>query len=115
MSRPKKESNEGLTRTFAPAITPEERDNQLIALTMDLVERQLRDGTASNQVISHYLKLSTQKYKTEQEILERQKELLEAKTESLKSSKRIEELYENAINAMKDYSGQTNDEDIFAP
>ncbi len=86
-------------------MTPEARENQLIALAVDLAEQQLMDGTASSQVITHFLKLATEKEKTEREILKKQVELLEAKTENLKSSKRIEDLFEQAMEAMKEYRG----------
>ena len=88
-----------------PALTPEAREGQMISLAVDLAERQLRDGTASSQVITHYLKLGSTKERIEQEILEKQKELITAKTEALQSAKRVEELYANAISAMKRYSG----------
>ncbi len=91
-----------------PALTPEARENQLVSLAINLAEQQLRDGTASSQVITHYLKLGTQKEKLEREKLERENELLRAKTESIASAKRVEELYENALKAMRDYSGQSN-------
>lgn len=101
----------GSTRKIRPALTPEARENQLIALAVDLAERQLQDGTASSQVITHYLKLGSTKEKIEKEILEKQKELITAKTEALQSAKRVEELYTNAIAAMKRYSGHgTGDE-----
>lgn len=88
-----------------PALTPEARENQMISLAVDLAEKQLRDGTASSQLITHYLKLGSTKEKVEREILEKQKELIEAKTQSLQSTKRVEELYANAMNAFKKYSG----------
>ena len=97
-------------KKMRPATSPEARENQLISLAVDLAEKQLIEGTASSQVITHYLKLGSTKEKIEREILEKQKELIEAKTENLQSAKRIEELYTNAINAMKNYSGQTNDD-----
>jgi len=99
------------SRKIRPALTPEARENQLISLAVDLAEKQLRDGTASSQVITHYLKLGSTKEKIEKEILEKQKELIEAKTQSLQSAKRIEELYENALDAMRRYSGRSNSED----
>ena len=73
-----------------PAITPEARENQLIALAVDLAERQLLEGTASSQVITHYLKLGSTKERIEKEILEKQKELIMAKTESINSHKHSE-------------------------
>ena len=92
-------------RKIRPALTPEARENQLIALAVDLAEKQLQEGTASSQVITHYLKLGSTKERIEKEILEKQKELISAKTEAIQSAKRVEELYTNAITAMKRYSG----------
>lgn len=89
-----------------PATTPEGRENQLISLAVDLVEKQLRDGTASAQVISHYLKLGSSREALEQERLTKENELLQAKAEAMASQKRIEELYESAIAAMRAYGGQ---------
>ena len=89
-----------------PAINPEARENQMISLAVDLAERQLMEGTASSQVITHYLKLGSTKEKIEKEILENKKELIKAQTESMQSSQKVEELYENALNAMRAYSGQ---------
>ena len=94
-----------------PALTPEARENQLIYLATELAEQQLRDGTASSQVITHYLKLGSTKERIEKEILLKQKDLILAKTEALQSAKRIEELYANAISAMRQYSGNGGDED----
>lgn len=88
-----------------PALTPEARENQLISLAVDLAEKQLQEGTASSQVITHYLKLGSTKERIEKEILEKQKELISAKTEAIQSTKRIEELYAEAITAMKRYNG----------
>lgn len=97
-------------KSTRPALTPEARENQLIALAVDLAEKQLREGTASSQVITHYLKLGSTREKIEQEIMEKQKTLLSAKTDAIKSAQRLEEVYENAIKAMRIYSGQDYDE-----
>ena len=94
-----------------PALTPEARENQMIALAVDLAEEQLRNGTASSQVVTHYLKLGSSKEKLEKEILEKQKELITAKTESIRAAKRVDELYAEAITAMRAYSGDRGDED----
>ncbi len=77
----------------------------MIALAVDLAEKQLREGTASSQVITHYLKLATTREKMEKDILEKQFALIEAKTENLKTAKRKEELYTEAMEAMKSYRG----------
>lgn len=87
------------------ATTPEARELQMAALAVDLAEKQLREGTASSQVITHYLKIASTKERVEREILIKQKELIEAKTEALQSAKRVEELYTHALEAMRRYSG----------
>ncbi len=93
-----------------PARTPEARENQLVSLAYDLAERQLLDGSASSQVITHFLKLGSTKDKKEQDILTEQVKLIRAKTDSIKASHEQRELYEQAINAMKRYSGNRGDD-----
>lgn len=93
-------------RRRRPATTPEGRELQLVSLAVDLAEEQLRNGTASAQVISHYLKLGSSRESLEQERLARENELLRAKAEDLASRKKIEELYTTALDAMRSYSGQ---------
>ena len=100
----KRKNNTELPRG-RPATTPEEREEELINLAVDLAEKQLLDGTASTQVIVHYLKLGSTRGMTEQKMLEKKTELLTAQTESLNSSRRVEELYSNAMKAMQRYSG----------
>lgn len=107
-ARKKKDTETDTAKRIRPAMTPEARENQMIALAVDLAEKQLLEGTASSQVITHYLKLGTTKEKIEREILEKQKDLIVAKTENLQSAKRIEELYTNALKAMQSYSGSLN-------
>lgn len=96
---------------YRPAETPEARENQMIAMSMNLAEQQLRDGTASSQVITHFLKLGTAKAKIELENLEMQKKLTEAKTKQIESAEKTAELYANAIKAMGIYSGRNIDEE----
>lgn len=98
------------SKPLRPALTPEARENQLISLAVDLAEQQLREGTASSQVIAHFLKLGSIKEKIEQEILLEQKKLVTAKTENLKSNKHNEELYKKALEAMGVYSGKSEGE-----
>ena len=88
-----------------PASTVEGREAQLISLATDLVEKQLADGTASSQVISHFLKMGSTREKLEKEKLRRENDLLKAKVESLESGKHIQQLYDEAIDAMRRYSG----------
>ena len=94
-------------RRFRPGSTPEARENQLISLAIDLAEKQLQEGTASSQVITHYLKLGSTKERLEKEKLERENELLRAKTEALESAKHVEA---NALEAMRSYSGHGHED-----
>ena len=105
MAKVNNASSSGSPRKMRPALTPEARENQMISLAVDLAEQQLRNGTASSQVITHFLKLGTTVAQLEKEKLEQENKLLQARTEALESTKRVEELYENAIKAMKKYSG----------
>lgn len=95
-----------------PATTPEGRENQLVSLAVELAEKQMREGTASAQVITHYLKLGSSREKLEQERLAQENELLRAKTEALVSQKDREEVYLNALNAMRSYKGQSGSEEV---
>lgn len=88
-----------------PATTPEARENQLISKAVDLAERQLAEGTASAQVITHYLKLGSSREKLEQERLTQEVSLMQAKREAMASAARVEELYGAAIDAMRAYAG----------
>lgn len=100
------ESNSSTTKRIRPALTPEARQNQLISLAIDLVEKRLIEGTASSQETTHFLKLASTKAHLEEQILEKQKDLIEAKTKSLQSTERIEELYKEAMSAFRRYSGE---------
>lgn len=97
-------------RKIRPALTPEAREKQLVALAVDLVEKRLREGTASSQEVTQILKLGSARASLEKEMLRHQVELVKAKTESLQSAKRVEELYANALKAMRSYSGQGDDD-----
>lgn len=98
-------------RKTRPALTPETREQQLISKAVDLAERQIDEGTASSQIIVHFLKLGTEKAKLEREKLKQENLLTQAKIESLQSSARVEELYAQAIDAMRRYSGHGGDLD----
>lgn len=113
MAKVKTSNAQGLVRKGRPALSPEARENQMISLAMDLAEQQLRDGTASSQLITEFVKRGSTKARLEQEILAEQKDLILAKTEAMKSAKRVEELYTNALNAMRKYSGQGDPDDEY--
>lgn len=104
MPRPARAENKPARRS-APAFTLEEREDQLIALAMDLAEEQMRDKTVSAQVLAQFVRAGSSKDRLELEKLKKENQLLLAKTEALQSSKRVEELYKNALTAMKSYSG----------
>ena len=106
MAKAKATSSPNASRKMRPALTPESRENQLISLAVDLVEQRLIDGTASAQEVTHLLKLGTAKERLEREKLEEENKLLRAKTENLQSQKKMEEMYEQALDAMRDYSGK---------
>lgn len=93
------------------AINPEARESQLISYAYDLVEQRLLDGTASAQETVHFLKLATREQRTKQERLELENQLIKAKTEQIQSQKHIEELYAQAISAMREYGGQGGSDD----
>ena len=110
MARTKRNLVESDDKRPRPAMSPEARENQLIARAVDLAEKQLIDGSASSQVITHFLKLGTVKSQLELEKLRKENELLSAKTEQIQSAQHIEELYNDAIIAMKTYSGAVGDQ-----
>lgn len=110
MPRVKGNSSSGTSQEIRPALSPEARENQLISLAVNLVEQRLLDGTASSQEVTHFLKLGSMKERQERERQAEEIKLLKAKTEALQSAKRVEELYTNAINAMRRYSGQGGEE-----
>lgn len=92
-----------------PATTPQAREDQLISMAYDLVEQRIRDGSATGAELVQLLKWGSSKERLEKELLERDLELKQAKTEALQSAKRIEELYDEAIKAMRSYGGMKDD------
>ena len=95
-------------RRIRPALTPEARENQLISLAVDLVERRLVEGTASSQETTHFLKLASSKYKEEVTRLRHENELIKAKTKALEDAADMKGLYAEAIAAMRRYSGASS-------
>lgn len=110
MAKVKAPSSEALP-PMRPALTPEAREQQLISLAVDLVEKRLREGTASSQETTHFLKQATAKYRLELQEKELNNKLAIAKTEALQSQKRSEEMFAEAIKAFRNYSGQGGDQD----
>lgn len=106
-----KKPEEPVRKRRPPATTPKARENQLISLAVDLAEKQIRDGTASSQVITHFLKLGSTREKLEQTKIAKENELLSAKAEAFNSGKDVKKLYESALQAMRTYSGQDDSEE----
>jgi hypothetical protein len=77
----------------------------MVSLAIDLAEKQIRAGTASSQVITHFLKLGSTREQLEQQRLEHENELTRVKIEAIESQKRVEELYMEALTAMRSYAG----------
>lgn len=111
MGKAKVISSSGSIGKMRPAFTPESRENQLISLAVDCAEKQLRDGTASSQVITHFLKLATAKSQLELEKLRKESELLDAKAESVRSAQKSDEMYKEALDAFRTYSGHGDPDD----
>jgi len=110
MARVKKVESSNKPAKMRPALTPEAREGQLVSLAVDLAEQQLRDGTASSQVITHYLKLGSMREKLERERLQEEINLQKAKTRAYDSAEEIKELYAEALKAMRNYSGHDEEE-----
>lgn len=104
MSKPQGKKS---TRKTAPATTEDGRESQLISLAVDLAEKQILDGTASSQVITHFLKLGSSKEKIQKDILHEEKKLITARTKAMASGEKQEKLYTAALDAMRAYSGNT--------
>jgi YD repeat-containing protein len=100
-----------IRRRQAPGKTIQSRENQIIRLAYDEAERRIKAHTASSQEITHFLKQGSTIALLEKARLEQENLLLQAKTDQLKSQKRVEELYANALAAMRTYSGQEGQED----
>ena len=102
----------GAPKTRTP-LTPEARENQMISLAMDLAEQQLRDGTASSQLITEFVKRGSTKARIEKELLEKQRDLAAAKADAIKAADRLEELMKEATKAMRRYQGMDEEEEDF--
>lgn len=100
-------------KKIRPALTPEARENQMISLAVDLAEKQLQEGTASSQVITHYLKLGSMRERLEREKLAEENKLLRARTKSIEEAADMKDLYEKAIKAMQRYSGNGDDDEEY--
>lgn len=104
-------ANRKVSEKLPPVTTPEARENQVIAMAYDLAEKQIREGTASAQVLTHFLKMGSVKERLERDKMNEETKLLAAKTESISDSKKFEALVKDALDAMKKYQGSEDDFD----
>ena len=111
MGKSKTPNSNSEHKAVRPGLTPDADENLCISLATDLAKKQLIEGTASSQVITHYLKLGTSRARLEKEKLQLENENLKAKTEALKSQQHSEELMEKAMNAFRTYSGNGDQDD----
>lgn len=90
----------------APAKTLTAREQQLAHLATKEAEKRIRNGTATSQMLIFYSKMGSELEKLAKEKLENENKLLQAKTDAIASAKKVEELYSEALSAMREYSGQ---------
>ena len=106
MAKSRSSTSSESMKPMRPPLTPEAKESQMISLAHDLAEKQLREGTASSQVITHFLKMGSEKERLEREKLEEENRLLRAKTKALADADEIKVMYEQALNAMRTYAGK---------
>ena len=111
MAKVKSSSSSGGQNRIRPALSVENREMQLGSLAVDLAEKQLREGTASSQIITHYLKAVSQRAQLELERLRSENEMLRAKTKAIASAEDQKILLEKALKAFTEYSGEASDDD----
>ena len=111
MAKSRSTTSSESNRPMRPALSPEARESQLASLAHDLAEKQLRDGTASAQVISYFLRKGSEEEKLKIEKLEEENRLLRAKTKAIANAEEIKVLYEEALKAMRSYGGQGEPEE----
>lgn len=104
MSKASKDTSQ-TSRCFAPAVSPEDQEDQITALATDEAVKRLRNGTASSQLIVECLRRGSIKEKLELEKLRNENALLKSKTEAIQAAKQNAEIYRNALEAMRSYSG----------
>lgn len=107
----KDEGEKRPARRRSPATTPEAQENRMINLAVGLAERQLREGTASAQVITHYLKLAGTRNRLEEEELASRNALLRSRVQQIESQQNVERMYSEALSAMRRYQGQEVEDD----
>ena len=113
MAKVKSSSSSDGQNRIRPALSVENREMQLGSLAVDLAEKQLREGTASSQIITHYLKAVSQREQLELERLRSENEMLRAKTKAIASAEDQKILLEKALKAFTEYAGEASDDDDY--
>lgn len=103
---PRRKSSERGVKRRRHATSAEARENELSSQAYDLAEEQIRAGTASSQVITHFLKMGSTRERLEQQRITHENDLMQVKREAIEGQKRVEELYMQALDAMRSYAGQ---------
>lgn len=105
--------NQPRTKRQPALMSQEARMSKLTSMALDLVEERLRNGTATSQETTYFLRYHGREADLKEQLLEKQVQLMEAKAESLKAQQKSEELYSKAIEAMRSYQGFSGEEDSY--
>jgi len=111
MAKQKLTHQDLLQTPFPPAITPQERDKQLALLATEAIERRIRSGEATAQELVYYAKKGSNRDKIEEQMLENQNKLLEAKTMQIEEAKKAQESYDKVIRALAKYNGDVMEDE----
>ena len=93
----------------APAFTPEEWENRLIAMSFRAVEQRITNGTATAAEYVHFLKAGSVKQQEEMRKLKEENALLRAKTSAIEAEKDRAGFYKEVIDALSSYRTETTD------
>jgi len=99
-----------IDKPYPAPISPDDAEKTCIALATQLVMERLRNGTATSQETTYFLKLGSEKEKSETELARVRVELEKAKTEQINQAKKNDEIYKDALDAFRGYSGQKEDD-----
>lgn len=114
MASGRKKSEDDDYQPLRPATSREGRQAQMENLALDLIEKRLRDGTASSQETTLYAKSASTRGKIEEVRLQHEIELMKAKKTQIESQAELQEMFKNAIDAMHNYRIE-GDEDVDLP
>lgn len=98
--------------THVPSELERERENMFLAT--ELAAKQLRDGTAKAQVVTHYLRMSSPREDIERRMMEAKIALLEGQLAACQNDMATQALIIEALESLREYrgSGEVQYEDI---